>query len=335
MTFRNWKKVVVFVVVIIGLIFINTLAVNASDSRVMVNPILNGGFENGKDGSWTEYSSIGYVDLIIEAGAAGMDVHGGDWLAWMGGMGNYETTLSQSFTIPAGQTILSFWYMVESTDSCEHDYLYVIVNDNQVYSLTLCTDTSVWEYEEVDLQAWEGQPVTVEFSVDLNASVDSNLFLDDVALSAESKNVFLPLLVRGQAQVLITPTVTVSPTVTVTPTSNPNAPRNGVYTITPNGNLHSGAITVADGIVTDFFVWIYPSNNVFCYFSKSNSDGVPIVNNQFNFNKEAGDFTASGTFTSQTAVNGQLHISYSWYITECNLSSFSNTWSWDAAWAHD
>ncbi len=114
MAFRRDKKVVFVVVFLAGLVLFNTFAVYA-ENLLSVNPILNGDFENGKDGAWSETAN-----MIVEAGASGIDTHSGSWLAWMGGTNvteeTYVTTLSQTITIPPGQTFLSFWYMVESVE---------------------------------------------------------------------------------------------------------------------------------------------------------------------------------------------------------------------------
>jgi len=59
------------------------------------NPILNGTFEAGSDGSWGESSTNGW-DLIVETLADPVTPHAGTWAVWLGGDDNETSTLTQS-----------------------------------------------------------------------------------------------------------------------------------------------------------------------------------------------------------------------------------------------
>ncbi len=159
-------------------------------------------------------------------------------------------------------------------NSCNYDYLNVYVDNTEVFSTTLCTNNDLWENKEIDLSNWVNQTVELKFSVSLDTSLDSNLFLDDVALSAELSRVFLPLLVR-QEVVVIVPT----PTPTLSPTVSPGSPRNGFYTIAYNYPLTGGQFTVLDGKVTNFGVSIEPNASPACDFAKFTNLQIPIDNN--------------------------------------------------------
>ncbi|PKO07196.1 MAG: hypothetical protein CVU41_02635 [Chloroflexi bacterium HGW-Chloroflexi-3] len=152
------------------------------------DPILNGGFEAGQDGSWTEDSSHGY-DLIMNSGfPAGFIPHGGTWAAWLGGDINEISRISQVVSISAAGPYLHFWYWIGSEDSCGNDYFRVKINGVEKLSNDLCVakNTGGWVERVVDLSAFTGSTVTLMFEVMTNSSLNSNLFLDDVSMSSVS-----------------------------------------------------------------------------------------------------------------------------------------------------
>jgi uncharacterized repeat protein (TIGR01451 family) len=150
---------------------------------VPVNPIQNGDFENGQDGSWTEYSSNGF-DLVLPASDLIVPTHSGNWAVWLGGWTSELSTLTQQVQVPVSWNTLSFWYYIASAEtSCGNDIGRVLVNGTQVYSFNLCSSgsTSGWVEGNVSLAAYAGQSVQLQFYVQLNGMLNSNLFLDDVS----------------------------------------------------------------------------------------------------------------------------------------------------------
>ncbi len=151
-----------------------------------VSTILNGGFEDGQDGSWAEYSSNGY-DLIVDAAYlsshGGAAPHGGSWATWMGGLHNEVSTLTQAITVPASGNTLSFYYWTSSEDICGFDNAYVRINSVSVHSIDLCTsaNTGGWVEAMVSLSAYANQAVTLQFYVSTDISLYSSFYLDDVS----------------------------------------------------------------------------------------------------------------------------------------------------------
>jgi len=155
-----------------------------------VNPpaasLLNGGFENGPDNSWTEYSSNNF-DLIVDADylsdSGGAAPHNGIWAAWLGGYTNEISTLTQAITVPGAGNTLSFYYWSASSDYCGFDLAYVYINSTTVHSIDLCesTNSNGWVEAQVSLAAYANQSVTLQFYVDTDGSFNSSLYLDDIS----------------------------------------------------------------------------------------------------------------------------------------------------------
>jgi hypothetical protein len=150
------------------------------------NPFQNPGFEEGVV-SWVQSSTHGW-DLIMRSDDTPVAAHGGLWLAWLGGDDSDTSQLSQTITISAAAPYLHFWYWAASEDACGWDYFYVGVNNNFFYSETLCSSNSTggWVQRVLNLSAYAGSGKTVQFKVVTDGSLNSNLFLDDVSMSASA-----------------------------------------------------------------------------------------------------------------------------------------------------
>jgi len=149
--------------------------------------ILNGDFELGNNGDWTEYSSsdyslIGpYIEFITPLPPSGTQ------LAWLGGINNEVASLSQAVTLPAdGPVYLRYYYQVDSEKSaCNADWMHLLVGMTELVSLGLCEfgNTTDWVAGTVDLNAYAGQTITIEFEVTTDPAADtSSFFIDDVSL---------------------------------------------------------------------------------------------------------------------------------------------------------
>lgn len=168
-----------------------------SVTQVGANPFLNPGFEQGHV-AWTEYSWLGF-DLITEASEDAITAHSGSWFAWLGGANSESSELSQVITISASTPYLHYWYWVGSQDVCGYDFFAINVNGTQVAGFTLCTsnNTNGWVQGVVNLAAYAGSGRTILFEVNNDGSNNSNLFLDDVSMSASASTTTLPEAEEG------------------------------------------------------------------------------------------------------------------------------------------
>ncbi len=150
------------------------------------NPFLNPGFEDGA-ANWIQYSYKGW-DLIWPAADTPASAHGGSWLAWLGGDDDEVAILSQTITISASAPYLHFWYWSASEDACGFDFLRIGVNYFNFYQRELCSanNTSGWVQGVLNLSGYVGTNQTVQFTVTTDGSLNSNLFLDDVSMSASA-----------------------------------------------------------------------------------------------------------------------------------------------------
>jgi len=160
------------------------------------DPILNGGFESGQDGSWTEYSTHGW-DIIMNEGISPVTAHSGSWLAWLGGDYSDTSYVSQSVTIPAGMPYLHYWYWIASDDICGYDTFSLKVDTTTVHTEDLCetNDTLGWVEGVVNLSAYSNAAHVIKFEVTTDGSFNSNFFLDDIFFSGTasiSSDVILP-----------------------------------------------------------------------------------------------------------------------------------------------
>ncbi|HEX5158536.1 MAG TPA: hypothetical protein VFW17_15090, partial [Ktedonobacterales bacterium] len=107
------------------------------------NPFINGDFEDGGGGlnGWT---TMGW--------AHGTPVsHSGSWGATAGFVGGRygDSTISQTVTVPAGDTTLSFWYKVVCPDTVTYDWATATLQDNTANTTTTvlphtCTNNDTW-----------------------------------------------------------------------------------------------------------------------------------------------------------------------------------------------
>jgi len=155
-----------------------------------VDPILNGDFEDGQDGSWTEYSSNDFELIVDKDYPYAPPPHSGSWEAWLGGIDGELSKLSQPIVIYSSTPFLHFWYWIDSTDICGRDIFWLKVDGEIQLKLDLCslTDTVGWVERVVDLSAFIGSTKTLLFEVSTDDSPEtySSFFLDDVSMSSIS-----------------------------------------------------------------------------------------------------------------------------------------------------
>ena len=157
---------------------------------VILNPspvytLVNGNFEAGPGVGWAE-SSTGNWRLIVDSFPGNVTPHSGTWAAWLGGAYNDTSTLSQPVTIQAAAKVLTFYHWIAHENNCGNDVARVLVNNSKVLETKLCqtANTKGWRKVTLNLGAYVGQTVTLKFVVVTDSSLNSNWFIDDVALSA-------------------------------------------------------------------------------------------------------------------------------------------------------
>ena len=95
--------------------------------------------------------------------------------------GDYAS-LSFEATVPLGAATLSFWHYTSNEPS--YDFTYVNVDDGAtVTQVDSVPNNTAWALRELDLSAWAGQAVTVEFLHTSDGSITyPGTYLDDVLL---------------------------------------------------------------------------------------------------------------------------------------------------------
>jgi VCBS repeat-containing protein len=151
------------------------------------NTILNGGFELG-DRDWTEFSSHGYDLIMDNSTPLPYQPHSGSWLAWLGGVTDEISSVSQTIVIPVGRSILHYWYASGSTYACNKDYFKVYAGSDVLFTQTICEDTMTgsWVHKTLDLTPYAGSIKTLKFELSTSNSTWSNLVVDDISLEATS-----------------------------------------------------------------------------------------------------------------------------------------------------
>ncbi|MFG2820814.1 M4 family metallopeptidase [Kitasatospora sp. NPDC048365] len=143
------------------------------------NALANGGFEQGTTG-WTQSAQ----DITNSTQQA---AHGGSWYAWMMGYGSAATeSLSQSnIAVPAtGTPKLTFWLKVttQETGTTVYDTLKVNVNGTTLATYSNANAGTAYVQKTVDLSAYKGQTVKLEFAGQEDAYASTIFLVDDVAI---------------------------------------------------------------------------------------------------------------------------------------------------------
>ncbi len=152
------------------------------------NPLSNSDFEEGDINAWTvESSNLGNDGALIyhERDLPGaIEPHAGAYVAWLGGIDDEISQLSQTTRVPAVNPTLTFYYQIRSTDSCGNDEAIVLVDEVAAASFALCAaqQTDEWASSTISLATVADRTVTVSFYVETDASLASSFFVDDVLL---------------------------------------------------------------------------------------------------------------------------------------------------------
>jgi hypothetical protein len=82
-----------------------------------------------------------------------------------------------------------YYQLIASNESnCTYDVARVAVNGTTIGGATgLCTSTNTrpnWQRKSLDLSAYSGQAVTLEFGLTTDSTIESSWLIDDVSFSA-------------------------------------------------------------------------------------------------------------------------------------------------------
>ena len=175
---RSLNFTLIILLLLSGVLVMPQRSVKAAPSA----PV-NGDFEQGGLVGWSEFSANGRA-VVWNAAAFGYSPvipHSGSWLAYLGDFDNETAYITQSVTI-APNTHMSFWYWTNSEDICGFDFGYITINSLIIQSLNLCsgTNTGGWVQNSLDLSAYNGQTVNLEFRIATDESLISGWVIDDV-----------------------------------------------------------------------------------------------------------------------------------------------------------
>jgi GH25 family lysozyme M1 (1,4-beta-N-acetylmuramidase) len=149
--------------------------------------LVNGDFEQGTLANWTA------------AGVAAVEstsVHGGRFAARVGDVNpSGDSSLSQTFTLPAGSKQLSLWFQVVCPDTVAYDWATATLKDETTGAVATvlarsCSNNSTWQQAMLDITASAGHRVTLTLSNhdDGYAGDPTYTLFDDIAVQAASTN---------------------------------------------------------------------------------------------------------------------------------------------------
>ena len=141
----------------------------------------NGDFEKGRV-IWLESSTHAWK-IILNSSELEIAPHGGSWAAWLGGVLNETSAIRQSTRVSRANPYLSYWRWIASDETtCGSNLARVTVNAAVVEQYALCAgaNTHGWVNQVLDLSAYVGQTVSLQFTVSIGSARNSNLFIDDI-----------------------------------------------------------------------------------------------------------------------------------------------------------
>ena len=166
----------------------STVSFSISNGTTATELVKNGGFESGAT-SWTQTTGV----INNDSGEA---AHTGSYKAWLDGYGSAHTDyVRQSITIPSTATkaTLDFFMHIdtaETTTSTAYDTLSAQVITSAGKYVTLATWSNLnaaagYQEHTVDLSAYVGQTIQVNFYGVEDGSSQTSFVIDDVSVKAQ------------------------------------------------------------------------------------------------------------------------------------------------------
>jgi serine protease len=142
--------------------------------------IVNGTFESGNLNGWT---------LAGVRSVTSTNPHGGSFAAMLGSTSpSGQSTLLQTFTVPAGATQLSLFYLVACPDVVSNDFATVRLKDNVTGTTTAilantCTNNGTWTPVTASVIAGRSYTITLGNKDNGTAGTATFTKYDDVTVS--------------------------------------------------------------------------------------------------------------------------------------------------------
>jgi hypothetical protein len=160
--------------------------------------IADPGFEGGTpNASWTE-ASTNFGTPICDINSCGTGLgtgpNSGNFWVWFGGIAAPEEgSVTQEIDIPSGDTVtLSFAF--ESVTCDGTGFFEVLIDGNQELLIDetnpLCGTPIGYSTVEVDLSAYQGQTVNLNFHSIIQGDATINFFIDDITLEVVAANTY-------------------------------------------------------------------------------------------------------------------------------------------------
>lgn len=151
-------------------------------------PLVNGNFEQDTLG-WT----------LLDGGFIAKEpslAHGGYYFALLGGSNEARDGIQQKVRVPQDRPFLAYWYSATSEHAgCYYDSGFVWVDPNpsdtdpgsivdSVFEFCNSREHAAYRRRTIDLRAYAGQVVTLEFIMDTDSGYSSFWSLDDLEFVA-------------------------------------------------------------------------------------------------------------------------------------------------------
>ncbi len=147
--------------------------------------IVNGGFETGTFAPWV-ISDTNNTPTVVMTQA-----HSGTHSALLGALAAPEplgdSTIYQTVAVPAGGTMLSYWYYPTTADTIAFDWQDAYVENSSGTILAtimhIADNTQTWTNQTFDMTPYAGQTVRIVFLVHEDGFGDiTSMYVDDVSL---------------------------------------------------------------------------------------------------------------------------------------------------------